>query len=139
MSRGLSRGLKNCNPGNIRISGVKYLGEVLPSKDKAFKQFQSIAWGYRAMFVLLYTYSKRGDKTLRQMITRYAPPIENDTNNYLNFVALRSGTSFDTPLDTLSEEQMIPIIASMSHIENGTPAILDDVTAGWKLFRKHKP
>ncbi len=73
------------------------------------------------------------------MITRYAPPIENDTNNYLNFVALRSSTPADTQLDTLSEEQMIPIIASMSHMENGTPAILDDVTAGWKLFKKHKP
>ena len=46
----MSRGLSNCNPGNIRQSKVRYKGEVQPSRDPAFKQFESLAWGYRAVF-----------------------------------------------------------------------------------------
>ena len=62
-----TRGIRNCNPGNIRNSKTKYLGEVRSSRDAAFKQFETMAWGYRAMFVLLYTYSRNGYRTLRQM------------------------------------------------------------------------
>ena len=46
----MSRGLSNCNPGNIRQSKVRYKGEVQPSRDPAFKQFESLACG-----CLLYT------------------------------------------------------------------------------------
>ena len=52
----LSRGYRNYNPGNIRISNTRYKGEVVPSQDTAFKQFQSMEYGYRAMFVLLHYY-----------------------------------------------------------------------------------
>ena len=55
----MSRGVRNCNPGNIRCSRVRYKGEVLPSQDREFKQFESMAYGYRAMFVLLDTYRRR--------------------------------------------------------------------------------
>ena len=73
----MSRGLSNCNPGNIRQSKVRYKGEVQPSWDPAFKQFESLAWGYRAVFVLLHTYRVRhGLRTVRGMISRWAPPVE---------------------------------------------------------------
>jgi Asp-tRNA(Asn)/Glu-tRNA(Gln) amidotransferase A subunit family amidase len=49
----MSRGLKNNNPGNIRISATKYLGEVQPSQDRSFKQFKEMRYGYRAMFVII--------------------------------------------------------------------------------------
>ena len=29
----ISRGYKNCNPGNIRINSDKFLGEIIPSGD----------------------------------------------------------------------------------------------------------
>ena len=71
----MSRGLQNCNPGNIRQSKVRYKGEVRPSRDSAFKQFESLAWGYRAIFVLLDTYRIRyGLDTIRGMISRWSPP-----------------------------------------------------------------
>ena len=79
----MSRGLKNCNPGNIRLSPTKYMGEVTPSRDTAFKQFETMAWGYRAIFVLLASYRRGGFLTIRQMITRYAPPVENKTDVYI--------------------------------------------------------
>ena len=56
MSSRKSRGLRNCNPGNIRHSKVRYRGEKSVSTDSAFKQFESLEAGYRAMFVLLMMY-----------------------------------------------------------------------------------
>lgn len=135
----MSRGLRNFNPGNIRISGVRYLGEVQPSQDKAFKQFETMAWGYRAMFVLLDSYHRRGIKTIRTMINRYAPPIENHTDNYINFVATKSGATPDEVLDPQSKEIMTPIISAMSQIENGSPAVASEVNEGWELFQKNRP
>ena len=38
----LPRGLRMNNPGNIRISATKWKGDVIPSADKSFKQFESI-------------------------------------------------------------------------------------------------
>lgn len=135
----MSRGLSNNNPGNIRISPTKYLGEVRPSKDKAFKQFESMAYGYRAMFVLLHTYSKNGYKTISQMINRYAPPIENHTPNYIKFVSERSGIFADVQLDTNDPAEMIPVVSAMSQMENGVPAVHEQVKQGWELFMKYRP
>ena len=134
----MSRGLENRNPGNIRRSAVRYKGET-ESDDAAFKTFASTAWGYRAMFVLLDSYSRKGYRTIRQMISRYAPPIENHTENYIRCVAEWSGIGADEPLDTQSGEMMIPVVAAMSRVENGRPAILSDVEAGWALYLQHKP
>lgn len=136
----MTRGLKNNNPGNIRISAIKYLGEVPKSKDMAFKQFESMAYGYRAMFVLLYTYQvKNGLKTIRQMIDRYAPPVENNTAGYIGSVAKWSGVGADSPITATNRDVMIPIVAAMSRVENGVSAVMADVERGWELFIKHKP
>ena len=50
------RGIRNNNPCNIRLSRTTYKGEVNPSSDKAFKQFESMAYGYMAVFVTLRHY-----------------------------------------------------------------------------------
>ena len=36
------------------------MGEKVPSGDPEFREFVAVEWGYRAMFVLLYTYRLRG-------------------------------------------------------------------------------
>jgi hypothetical protein len=79
------------NPGNIRNSSTKYIGELTPSKHKSFKTFENIFWGYRAMFKILNTYiSSYHLNTIDKMINRYAPPIENDTEAYIKFVCDKS-------------------------------------------------
>ncbi|MBO5881939.1 MAG: structural protein P5 [Alistipes sp.] len=131
----MSRGLRNNNPGNIRRSRVRYKGEVHPSRDPEFKEFSSVAYGYRAMFVLLDTYRSRyGLTTIRQMLNRYAPPEENFTEGYIRYVADYSGVLPDETVDTRDERDMIPIVAAMSKIENGVAALRDDVERGWALF-----
>ena len=131
----MSRGLRNNNPGNIRRSRVRYKGEVRPSRDPDFKEFSTMAYGYRAVFVLLDTYRSRyGLITIRQMLNRYAPPTENFTEGYVRFVADYSGVMPDEIVDTRSEKDMIPIVAAMSKIENGVAANIADVERGWELF-----
>ncbi len=131
----MSRGLKNCNPGNIRQSKGRYKGEVRPSRDPAFKQFESLAWGYRAIFVLLDTYRTRhGLRTIAQMITRWAPPSENRTDAYIRAVAESTGIGPDEPLDTHDRKTMVPVAAAISRVENGVAADLREVEKGWKLF-----
>lgn len=131
----MARGLSNNNPGNIRISDTKYKGEIQPSRDKAFKQFETMAYGYRAMFMLLYTYQKRhGLHTIRQMISRWAPPTENHTENYIRSVAQGAGINADDGIETLTKNTMVPIVAAMSRMENGVPAVMADVEKGWELF-----
>ena len=135
----MTRGLRNRNPGNIRKSGTAYMGEVRPSQDAAFKQFETMAWGYRAVFVLLDSYRRRGYVTLRQMIARYAPPVENDTGNYVRCVSAWSGIDADEPLDTNDRITMLAVVAAISRMENGREAVMSDVEAGWALFMQHKP
>lgn len=133
----MSRGLDNRNPGNIRLSAVRYKGEVRPSRDPEFRCFGSMEWGYRALFVLLHTYSKRHKcRTLRQMIERYAPPSENRTESYVSFVASFAGVAPDREVETLDRRTMTEIVCAISLMENGVPADRAAVGEGWRLFEK---
>lgn len=138
--RAMSRGLQNCNPGNIRQSKVRYKGEVRPSRDSAFKQFESLAWGYRAIFVLLDTYRIRyGLDTIRGMISRWAPPSENHTETYIRAVADAVGIPDGQPLDTRDRTTMLRMAAAVSRVENGAAADMGEVELGWELFVRDKP
>ena len=131
----MSRGLRNCNPGNIRRSRVRYRGEVVPSRDVEFKEFATMADGDRAMFVLLDTYRRRyGFITIRQMLSRYAPPEENFTESYIRIVSQRTGIDADSRVNTRLASDMIPIVRAMSEVENGVAAVIDDVERGWQLY-----
>ena len=137
------RGLRNNNPGNIRKGGVPYQGEVVPSKDDAFRQFTTMAYGYRAMFVVLHTYQRKyGINTIADMIVRYAPAIENHTTEYIRAVAEASGVPATSRITTTNGDVMIPIVSAMSKVENGVPADMREVEQGWRLFiedyRMHK-
>ena len=79
----MTRGLRNNNPLNIEKTrgGNPWQGEVVPSKDKRFAQFTTVAYGYRAAFKLLNNYQRNyGLDTIRKMIGRWAPSEENHTD-----------------------------------------------------------
>ena len=131
----MSRGLRNHNPGNIRLGSFLYKGERVQSEDSAFRQFESIEWGYRAMFVLLHTYAiKHHCRSLRDIIARYAPPSENNTEGYLRRVATSTHLSPDEAISTTDGAVMTAIVAAMSEVENGVKADMEDVWQGWRLF-----
>lgn len=130
-----SRGLRNNNPGNIRKNNIRYEGEVFPSQDAHFKQFVDMTHGYRAMFVILYTYQKKyGLMNLEQFVMRYAPPSENNSNQYVKNVSKWSGHSSRAHLNTRTKSDMMPLVAAMSKMENGVEADSVALLKGWELF-----
>lgn len=131
----MSRGLDNRNPGNIRRAKVRYKGEVRPSTDPEFKQFETVEWGYRAVFVLLDTYRRRyGLDTVAGMIARWAPPSENRTDLYIRAVAEGAGIAPDERVDTRDRRTMLLLAAAISRVENGVAARMEEVERGWELF-----
>lgn len=131
----MSRGLRNHNPGNIRRAVCRYRGEVIPSTDPAFKQFEAAEWGYRAIFVTLRTYHrKHGLRTLSELISRWAPPSENDTARYIRRVTTLTGIRPGEELDPMDRSTMIPLAAAISEVENGRKARWSDVERGWELY-----
>lgn len=130
-----ARGLRNCNPGNIRINEDKFQGEIVPSQDSAFKQFKNMAYGYRAIFKILGTYYNNYKlQTIRQIISRWAPANENHTENYIKAVSDVAGISPDDPININNREMMIRIVSGISRVENGCEADMADIIAGWELL-----
>lgn len=130
----MSRGLRNFNPGNIRNGGDVFQFEKRPSLDKDFKQFFNIASGYRAMFKTLATYlTAHKCNTIEKIVSRWAPPSENDTKAYIKTVCGISGIDQDKKLTLKDGESYIKIVAAMSEVENGIEAVLRDVEDGFKM------
>ncbi|MDR1370944.1 MAG: structural protein P5 [Dysgonamonadaceae bacterium] len=134
----MSRGLRNNNPLNIRNNPDKFQGEIKPSTDKAFKQFSTPAYGYRAAFVTLGTYLSRGKNTIEKIIGSWAPPSENNTDGYIEKVERWSGISRNKILTVDSGEDYVKIVIAMSRVENGVPAVPTDVRNGFDLQNKIK-
>ncbi len=127
------RGIRNNNPGNIRLSAEKFQGQISPSRDDSFKQFTSMAYGYRAMFVILGTYLSRGINTIEEIVGKWAPPSENSTPAYIATVEKLSGVKRTESLRSVDGEKYIRIVAAMSKVENGVPANMEEVEEGFSL------
>ena len=131
----LPRGLRNNNPLNIRISTDRFVGEVQPSGDKEFKQFDTMAHGYRAAFRILKNYINNYKcDTIRKIISRWAPATENNTMAYVMTVSSRAGISPDALISSSNREEMIRIVAAMSYVENGVEADMVEVLDGWEAL-----
>ena len=87
-----SRGWRNNNPLNIR-RGEQWQGLTDTQPDPEFCRFSSMEMGYRAGAKILLTYyrvfTQKGEKfTIRNIISRWAPPNENRTEEYIRKVTL---------------------------------------------------
>lgn len=130
-----SRGLRNNNPGNLRISKDNWKGLRKIQTDMSFFQFVSNDYGYRAMIRTLQTYqSKYGLNTIEEIIHKYAPTNENHTDNYIKLVCEWTNSKPWYHIDTKDKQTMVALAAAMSRVENGVPANLAEVEAGWNLL-----
>ena len=131
----LPRGLRNNNPGNIRLSRTVWIGEIRPSQDKEFCQFSSMSYGYRALMKLLQNYRrKHGCQTIADMIRRWAPPSENNTSGYIVDVCRQMQVPSSFVVDINDEDSMCALSAAISRHENGVEAVMSDVHAGWLML-----
>lgn len=131
----MSRGLRNNNPGNIRQDKDKWQGEIIPSQDKSFKQFSSMAYGYRALIKLLQNYRKfHNRQTIAEFINRWAPPCENNTSGYIARVCKEMEVPPTYIPDVNDKATMCAFAAAISQVENAVPAVMEDVYKGWELL-----
>ena len=127
----LPRGLRNNNPLNIRRSASQWQGMRTEQTDRAFVQFTSMVMGYRAAWRTLETYYKhfeaeRKPFTPRNIIYRWAPPMENDSEAYLRRICHLTTLAGNAPLSRPSriltsedKEKLVSLIAAMACVENG--------------------
>lgn len=112
------RGIRNNNPGNIRHSGNRWQGMSAQQTDAAFVQFDSPEYGIRALSKLLDTYSKTyGLNTVRGIINKYAPAVENNTGAYTSAVAAALGVSPDAVIDVQAKK--VGLLQAIIKHENG--------------------
>ena len=129
-----SRGIRNNNPLNIRRSKDKWQGQInanvnandknsSPKGDAEFVQFYSMEWGWRAAFVILCKtyYGKYKLRTIRDIVSRWAPAKENNTEAYIRHVSDYTGISPNKVLGSPKEQptQWLLIGYAMAVVECG--------------------
>ena len=131
----LPRGLRNNNPGNIRNNdSINWQGEVAATskKDFTFEEFKDRASGYRALLKLLRNYNKLyGCQTIADYIRRWAPENVNNTIGYITRVSREMQVPTSYVPDPDEKSIMCAMAAAISQVENGVPAIMSEVEAGW--------
>lgn len=119
------RGIRNNNPGNLRITNIAWQGKVpvALNTDGSFEQFADSGgipghlWGIRALYKDVWgDIIKDGLDTVDKLIRSYAPPTENDTVAYINAVAKEVGKN---PYMVLSATDMPALIKAIIRHENG--------------------
>lgn len=131
----IPRGLRNNNPGNIRITKDKWLGLREKQTDGSFFQFIAPVWGYRALIRTLQNYRRRhGCQTIADFIRRWAPENENNTSGYIKRVCTEMQVPSTFIPNVEDKYTMCAFAAAISLVENGVPAIMSDIEEGWELL-----
>lgn len=145
-----SRGYRNKNPGNIDYSpNNRWQGlaeppieTTVPGVRPRFCRFTSHEFGIRAIAVLLTGYQDRhGLRTIRDIINRWAPPKENHTNSYVDFVdRLMPNHTADDELDLHTYRDMRPLVEAIIRQElGGNPYPASTIDEGLRLAGLPKP
>ena len=115
----VARGIRNNNPGNIR-HGEKWEGLSDTQNDSSFCVFKTPEYGIRAMAKILLNYQKKyGLKTIKQIISRWAPPNENNTLAYIKSVSAAVGVLPDDEISLNNKNIMMSLIKAIIKHENG--------------------
>lgn len=123
------RGVANNNPLNIRL-GAPWEGLRAQQTDPDFCQFISPDWSYRAGEIILMRYydgrkNEEGSwretpvRTVRGIISRWAPPSENKTEIYIADVCANTGFSSDEELAVKMYEFAWKLLRAMTIKEVG--------------------
>lgn len=122
------RGMRNCNPGNIRKSSDKWQGLAAEQPDPYFFSFEDPVYGIRAMVKILWTYQdKYKIRSVDKLIRRWAPPSENNTRAYIQSVADKLGVAPDAEIKLKDARTLLNILKAIIQHENGQQPYGDDL------------
>ena len=126
-----TRGVRNNNPGNIDYNPRnQWQGQLPhdPSIEKRFARFDTPENGIRALARLILVYrgkdgmpnvGRRGIDTVREIITRWAPGVENNTEAYIKAVSSSLAVKPESSLDLHSPLILVALATCIIRHENG--------------------
>lgn len=133
------RGIRNNNPLNIR-KGSNWKGERPNQKDRAFEEFQTMQYGIRAGFIILRKYITGYNgltskfNTIEKIVRRWAPPTENATQRYIDFVAKDMGISPHQTIAFGNRSLMCKLVYAMIFVECGQRVDMDIVQSAYDMI-----
>ncbi len=115
-----ARGIRNNNPLNIE-HGDKWQGLRAAQTDPRFCQFTSLEMGFRAAFKIIHTYLQMRPpvNTVAAIVSRWAPPSENDTQSYINFVCRVAVLKPGDRIQWKNKNQICRLVWAMAQQECG--------------------
>ncbi len=113
------RGIRNHNAGNIRsLTSDTWDGQT--GNDGDFAIFESAEYGIRALAKVLMNYGRIHDlSTVTEIINRWAPPNENNTDAYIESVSDAIGWYSWAPLDLNNMSTVADLTKAIIYHENG--------------------
>lgn len=133
------RGIRNNNPLNLK-KGSSWKGERPIQTDPKFEEFISMEWGIRAALKLMRNHitgfknTRPKMNTVKKLISIWAPPSENATNNYLKLVCEKTGYEPTTVIDPDSRTMMVKIARVMAYVECGQWIDEEKFQSAWDLL-----
>ena len=110
-------GFRINNPLNIRYSSANnWKGQT--GQQSGFCVFDTPENGIRAAMVNLKSYRKQGVVTIGDIVSRWAPPTENNTQNYIDFVCKKLGANISDEVEQ-DAQSYIALLQAMCIMEIG--------------------
>lgn len=136
----VARGVRNNNPGNIDYNPRNaWQGQLPPDPaiEPRFARFDCPENGIRALAKLLINYRGKngmpgiggqGVDTVREIVNRWAPSDENDTEAYVDTVAAAAGVAPNAPINISTPSILLGVVTAIIRHENGgvpyAPAVI---------------
>lgn len=128
-----TRAERNFNPGNLNYAGQA--GASLEAGSNArFAKFNSEEEGIAALVRQLRLYQQRGIDTIGEIVKKYAPPSENDTQAYIASMARWTGLGADEKLNFNDTDTVRRMVQGISRKEGRyTPLTEGQIMSGINL------
>lgn len=129
VARGGSRNYRNNNPGNLVPGDVsKRNGQIgVAGKFAVFPDFET---GKRAMADSLR--AVHGGRSLKEMIEKYAPREENDTDAYLRHLRQRTGVKDNRKIRDFNKTEFETLVGAILEMEGKDQADVRQIPPGKK-------
>lgn len=139
MNEKISRGERNCNPLNL-VKGIQWKGLRPEQTDSRFCQFQSMKYGWRAALMNIRSYisgangKRQPADTIEKIITRWAPPNENNTEAYIKAVSEAVSIDRRTRVKWRDRALVCAIVKAMAKQECGKVFPIEDIYAVYDIL-----
>lgn len=111
---------RNNNPGNIECGNFSRSMGAIGCGPSGFAVFPDEATGTKAVYTLLQRNRDSNDYynlSIEDTMKKYAPPSENNTEQYIRYITSATGLDRNTKMGSLSKEQLDVFVSTIRRVE----------------------